>query len=63
MFCKYYLFPFIVRKFTFFLFAHKIKRMAKRQKDPEAARKLMEIADGLKAIAKNEKVLDEDDDE
>ncbi len=40
----------------------KIKRMAKRQADPESKRLLNEVAEGLMEISKNEKLIDEEDD-
>ena len=53
LFCKEYLFPLIKRKFIFLLFSYKIKRMAKRQKDPEAKKNLEMISKGLMDLVKN----------
>jgi len=60
IFLEFNLIPYISRRYTFWKMSRQLKKMAKKYPG-EAREKLNEIAELIKELGKNEKLIDDED--
>jgi hypothetical protein len=53
LYCKYWLIPVVKYRFSFLMMSLLIWRMARKKKDPEARRKLMELSKAFRDMVFN----------
>lgn len=62
IFCKFYLIPTITNKVTFWRFSRMMSKMAKKYKGQPAYDDLMKLSEMFKKAAKDEKLIDDEED-